>query len=819
MLRFIFYFLLSGVILLVAAIGGVLWWVGPQLPPIDALSEVQLQTPLRVFSKDGALIAEFGEKRRDPVSIDAVPDQVKHAFIAAEDERFYEHPGVDWVAIARAGLELAQTRTKRQGGSTITMQVARNFFLSPEKTYVRKLKEIVLALKIERELSKDEIFELYLNKIFLGQRAYGVATAAHVYYGVPLHELSVAQVATIAGLPKAPSRMNPVTDPAAAKERRAYVLRRMLELGFIDQRRFDEALVAPETARLHGLKSETEAPYLAEMVREAMQEKYGELAYSSGLRVYTTISVADQTAAVGALRAGLMNYDERHGYRGAEASIDIEGVTETELDRELWAFPELGGLRAGVVTKVDKKSASIRLPGETITVDWDGLSWARPYRGVDKRGSNPKSAGDVVSRGDVVRVQQLAPQKPQDDSRDLNPAGRWRLAQIPEVEGALVALDTHDGAILALVGGFDFDKSKFNRVTQARRQPGSNFKPFIYSAAIENGFTPASFINDAPIVFETPGLEAVWRPENYSGKYFGPTRLREALAKSRNLVSIRLMRSMGIDKTVEHVTRFGFQEDKLPRNLSLSLGSGELTPLELASAYAVLANGGFRVEPYFIERIEREDGEVEFQAAPATVCERCEPHSTRVSLRFDEPEDLNALRRQQDQMRRPAARTLDAQNAYIMYSMLKDVIARGTGRQAKSLGRTDLAGKTGTTNDQKDAWFSGFNRDVTATAWVGFDDFVPLGKRETGSKAALPIWIDFMGAKLAGAAAAEPQRPPGLVTVKIDPRTGMLANAGIVDAFFETFKESNVPRFDAASVAPSAVRGGVTRAKVTDQLF
>lgn len=820
MLRFSFYLLLSAFVVGIVAVGAVLWKVLPQLPSADALREVHLQTPLRVFTNDGRLIAEFGEKRRHPVAIDQVPDLMKQAFIASEDDRFYEHPGVDWMAIARAAIGLVQTREKKQGGSTITMQVARNFFLSPEKTYERKLKEIVLAVKIEQELSKDEILELYLNKIFLGHRAYGVGAAAQVYYGATLDELSVGQIAMIAGLPKAPSNTNPVTNPAAAEGRRSYVLARMLKLGYIDEATYNEALAEPVATTVHGLRTEVDAPYLAEMVRAFLRDNYHDDAYTAGYRVITTVSSKRQQAAQAALVNTLLDYDRRHGYRGPEQHIDIAALEPDAYASLLGGYIDIGPLRPALVVGVGDREAQVFTVADgTLTIPWDGLSWARKYLSHDGRGASPNKAADVVKPGDIVRIQWREPAAPDGDNKQADTAaakiGYWRLAQIPDVEGALVSLRATDGAIQALVGGFDFTKSKFNRVTQAMRQPGSNFKPFIYSAALEQGYTSVTRVNDAPIVFDAPGLESAWRPENYSGKYYGPTPLRTALAQSRNLVSIRLLQAIGVNNALDHVERFGFDRKRLPKNLSMSLGSGELTPFELVRGYAVLANGGYRVDPYFIERIETADGELVMQADPPTVCPDCD------TAQFEddgEPLDIAAMIEQAESNRpRPATRVLDANNAWIMNSMMRDVITLGTGRRALSLKRNDLAGKTGTTNDQKDAWFSGFNGNIVTTVWVGFDDSKPLGRRETGASAALPMWVDYMQVALAGEPETVMERPPGLVTVKIDPSTGLLAGADDPNAVFESFRADNVPKPSKRLESP--LGGGPRNQPVPEHLF
>ncbi len=811
MLRLAFYSLLLCFALALAGTAGVLWYIVPQLPPVESLRDVQLQTPLKVYTSDSKLIAEFGEKRRDPVAVEDVPVLMKHAFIAAEDDRFYDHPGVDWMAITRAAIGLLQTREKKQGGSTITMQVARNFFLTPEKTYERKLKEIVLAVIIERELSKDEILELYLNKIFLGHRSYGVAAAAQVYYGMPLNGLDLPQIAMIAGLPKAPSRTNPISNPIAARERRAYVLGRMLERGLLDEERFEAANAAPLTAKRHGQAVETPAPHFAELVRDYMLDRYGDDAYTSGFRVHATIPSYLQQAATEAVRKGLVDYDRRHGYRGPEASVELSAsAAEEEWSAALLNYHEIGGFYpALVIAQEEQKLITYTKEYGAIPIAWEGLSWARKYLSQDTRGARPKTASDIATIGNIVRVKWHAPEPTgsAETEGDAVAAGHWRLEQVPTIEGALVSLDPLNGSIQALVGGLDYYRSKFNRVTQAKRQPGSNFKPFIYTASLQKGFTAASFINDAPIVFDAPGLESAWRPENYSGKYFGPTRLREALTKSRNLVSIRLLRAMGADYALDYVARFGFNSATLPENLSLALGSGELTPMELVTGYAVFANGGYKIDPYFVQRIESGSGELVYEADPVTVCEVCE----NVALDDDgEPLDIATLiDMEQLPPNRSAPRIIDAENVWIMNSILQDVIKRGTGRKARVLAREDLAGKTGTTNDQKDAWFSGYNGHVVTTVWVGFDHVAPLGKRETGARAALPAWIDYMRAALENIPETQMVRPPGLITVRIDPDTGLLAGADHPNAIFESFREGSVP--------PRGDRTGTDRSKQATQ--
>ncbi|NIR28554.1 MAG: penicillin-binding protein 1A [Gammaproteobacteria bacterium] len=793
--------LVGGLIGLLVA-SGVVAYLVPRLPSIESLKDVQLQVPLRVYTRDERLIAEFGEKRRRPVQLAEVPDTMIKAVLAAEDEHFYQHPGVDVEGLARAVWYLVRTGEKGPGGSTITMQVARNFFLGREKTYLRKLNEILLALKIERGLSKDEILELYLNKIFLGQRAYGVAAAAQVYYGAKLNDLTLPEVAMIAGLPKAPSRFNPIANPTRAVERRGYVLGRMHELEFIDDESYRAAVNAPVTARLHALSVEVEAPYVAEMVRAEMEAREGAEAYTRGLRVHTTIDSRLQRLANQALRVGLVDYDRRHGYRGPVAQVTLpENPEDTAaLDALLAEHRVIGGLVPAIVLAVSEKQATVYGRGGVgeITLPWEALSWARPHISENRLGPEPKAAGDILAPGEVVHIERRA--------------DKWLLAQLPEVEGALVALDPDEGSIRALTGGFDFRHSKFNRAVQAERQPGSSFKPFIYSAALERGFTAASFINDAPVVFDDPGLEATWRPENYSGRFFGPTRLREALFKSRNLVSIRLLRSVGIDFAVDYLRRFGFDPGRLPHNLSLALGSGTVTPVELARGYAVFANGGYRVDPYFIERVEEGEELVTLRAQPVRVCWSCAGALHRVSAGGGRAEHG-------PRTFRTPPRVLTRQNAWLMNSFLRDVIKRGTGRRARQLGRSDLAGKTGTTNDQRDAWFSGFNPSLVATAWVGFDKLQPLGRRETGARAALPIWMEFMRGALQGVPKQHLEQPEGLVTVRIDPETGALASAGDPDAIFETFRVDHVPRRLAEAPAQSSSSPSPDEGGVTPQLF
>jgi penicillin-binding protein 1A len=835
---------LAGALIGVLGLVGLYFYISPGLPDVQQLREYHLQVPLRVYSRDGRLIGQFGEVRRIPVAFDDTPELLIQAITSAEDERFFIHPGVDWQGLARAFYYFVRSggSMRHGGGSTITMQVARNTLITREQTYLRKIREIFLALEIEGELSKQEVMELYLNKMFLGQRAYGVAAAAEVYYGKAVQELTTGEIAMIAGLYQLPSTDNPVTSPERAERRRAYVLRRLLENEYITQEEHDLALAEPVATYVHIPAVELEAPYVAEMVRAEMLQRYGNSAFTEGYRVTTTIDTRLQRGANAALQTGLLDYDRRHGYRGplgtlevqpeslvtpveAEESTESSAGPEMDVDAEtselpdeiarlalaLSNYPTPGHLIPVVVTAVSEGgAAALRASEEVIDLTWAGLSWARPYIDDENTGSAPSSPSDVLSVGDVIYV-------------ELRDDSLWWLAQQPLVQGALVSVDPQDGAIVALVGGFDFQQSKFNRVAQARRQPGSSFKPFIYSSALADGFTAASVINDAPVVFEDAALETTWRPENYSERFFGPTRMREALVNSRNMVSIRLMQAVGVRDAIDHILGYGFEEERLPRDLSLSLGSATLTPLEMARGYAVLANGGYDLPPYFIDRIEDVNRQPLFTADPAIVCPDCAelptldevltaqfamsadqdlPPVAGVSqpIQRDLPSDGSDDVVGSEVLQQPvrpdfpiAVRTVDERVNHIVVDMMRDVVRRGTGRRAMSLGRNDLAGKTGTTNDQMDAWFSGFNPDLHATAWVGFDQLRTLGRGEVGGRAALPMWIEFMGGALRGSPDVVREPPEGLVTVRIDRATGDLAPAGASDAVFEVFRSELVP--------------------------
>jgi penicillin-binding protein 1A len=835
LIRWGVYLALAGVVLGGLAAGGAYLYFAPQLPDVEALRDVRLQVPLKVYSRDGQLLAEYGEQRRVPLAIEEIPVEIQDAFLAAEDDRFYQHPGVDYRGIVRAAISNYLAGDRTQGASTITMQVARNFFLSREKTYTRKLKEIFLALKIERELNKAEILELYLNKIYLGNRAYGVGAAAQVYYGKSVQELTLPEIAMIAGLPKAPSRYNPIANPERARDRRNYVLRRLLELGKIDASRYDEAVATELTADVRLSLAEIDALYVGEMVRAEIVERFGDEAYTGGYQVFTTVDAKAQAAANRALRAGLIDYDLRHGYRGVEARVDLpEEPTDEAFETLLDAYTEIGGLAPAVVVAVEARRARVYVDNLGFgVIPWEGLEWARRYIDESTVGPELDDASDVLQPGDIVRV---APFEgaPESEAESTDEASRgeaatteavpyWALRQVPAVSGALVSIRPEDGAVIALVGGFDFYQSKFNRAVQAERQPGSNFKPFIYSAALEKGYTPATLVNDAPVVFEDPALEATWRPENYSGRFYGPTRLRVALTKSRNLVSIRLLNSIGLGYAYRYVARFGFDMERLPRDLSLALGSGTLTPLELVRGYSVFANGGFLVDPYVVERIEDIDGNVLFTAQPKRACD--EACRSALSETAPEPEaTLIASDAEVEDVQPawlPAERVIPAENAYQIVSMLQSVVREGTGRRAMALGRNDLSGKTGTTNDGNDAWFSGFNADVATTAWVGFDQLQPLGRGETGASAALPMWVGFMGEVLAGRPEHSLRQPDGMVTVRIDPETGLLAGSDNPAAIFETFRADHVPETSSTvGAADGATTGdGNGRLEIPEQLF
>lgn len=756
--------------------------LAPQLPAVESLRDIQLQTPLRVFSKEGKLMAVYGEKRRIPLHYDEIPSLMSGAFLAAEDDRFYQHPGVDYQGLMRAVYKLLLTGQKVQGGSTITMQLARNFFLSNERTYTRKIKEILLALRIEKALSKHEILALYLNKIYLGHRAYGIGAAADAYYGLHVEDLNLAQIAMIAGLPKAPSRFNPISNPSRALIRRNYVLGRMLKLDMISQSEYDTAKAQAVVAKRHRPTIELDANYISEMVRAEMYERYGEEAYTSGYRVFTTIEAERQQAAQLAVQKGIEAYDARHGYRGAEQHID--GAEMQDQDALVKRLKKIGDIRkkqAGIVLEVSVERALVLLRNGKIELNLDAVKHAKPYINENRKGPTPKAVDEVLAVGDLIRVE--------------TESDGWRLTQAPKVSSALVSLRPQDGALLALSGGYDFYHNKFNRATQAQRQPGSSFKPFIYSAALSAGFTPASMINDAPVVFEDKKLESVWRPQNYSGKFFGPTRLRTAIIKSRNMVSIRLLRIIGQKLARQHASKFGFNADALPKDLTLALGSGAVTPMQLAEGYTVFANGGYHVKPYFIERIESAEGKVIYRPNIQRVCDlKCQRLASELAAHERELEELGIEFTQVSNNNAP--RVVDEANIYQINSMLRDVVQRGTGRKARVLGRKDIAGKTGTTNEQRDAWFAGFHPQVVTTVWVGFDEHKPLGRSEFGGATALPIWIDYMRTALRDVAEVKAVLPADMIQLNINPETGLLVSPDDPKGVPEVFHIDHVPAFD-----------------------
>jgi penicillin-binding protein 1A len=783
-----------------------------------------LPVPLRIYTGSGQLIAQIGEKRRVLVAYEDIPVLVREAFVAAEDQRFFTHHGFDYSGVLRAALVDLTSGDFSQGASTITMQAARNMFLNFDKTIRRKLQEIFLTYRMEHEFTKEQILSTYLNVIFLGQRSYGVAAAAETYFGKPLEQLSVAEAATLAGIPQAPSRFNPISNPKAAQSRRRYVLQQMQKLNDIDAATAQRAAAEVVSARDHGILSEIEAPYVAEMARADLVSRFGEDAVNAGYRVYTTIDGRLQTAADRAVRIGLIEYDRRHGFRGALRQIKLdEHATVATLESALGETAEIGDLLPAVVVSLSAQAARVYVRSQGYAeIDWDGLSWARRRISDTRTGANPKHAEDVLQRGDVVYVVS-------------NGHGEAQLAQLPEAQGALVALDPNDGAIVSLVGGFDYFDNKFNRVTQARRQPGSGFKPFLYSAALENGFTPATIVMDAPIVYDDSGQEKMWRPENVEKGFDGPMRLREGLVFSRNLVTIRVVRELGVDTAIDYAAKFGFSPADMPKDMTIALGSLPATPLQMVTGYAVFANGGYRVDPYYIERIENAAGQIVYQANPKIVCELCEPPSdapsggsaTPVSTQL--PADTGSA----DPDHAPvtalpaliapaqlAPRVISPQNAWLMDDMMADVIKRGTGARAGlALHRSDLSGKTGTTNLAIDTWFNGFNRNIVATVWVGFDQERPLGEGEEGSRTAVPIWISFMREALR----AQPDRarsmPPGLVTARISPKTGALVSTNEGDAIYETFMEDHLPPADSAVGNTVPVSGPQKTGVTSEPLF
>lgn len=839
LLRYALILALAGTLLGAAAVGVAYWLIAPRLPSVDSLKNVQMQVPLRVLSADGKLIAEFGEMRRLPVQIDHVPARLKNAVLAAEDDDFYHHSGVDWAGTLRAAIHVVLSGGKKtQGGSTITQQVARNFFLSSQKTYTRKATEIFTAFRIEHELSKDQILQLYLNKMFLGHRTYGVGAAAQYYYGKTLDQLTIPECAMLAGTFQLPSVVNPIDHHKRARARRDYVLGRMLANNFITRAQYKQAMATPLHAAPHELPVAVHAPYLAEMVRQAALDKLGNAALSDGYVIRTTIKTRDQAAARAAVRNGLMAYDRRHGYRGPEAHVPLPTpATTKDYAAALSHYNEVAGLQPGIVTASSADHASVYLPdGRSVTLKLDAVAWAAKYLKPRYHGPKPKHVDDVLKRGDIIRLIQ-------------NDKGAWKLAQIPAAESGLVSLDPEDGAVRALVGGFSFLRSKFNRALMpgSGRQPGSSFKPFIYSSAFEHGFTPASIINDAPVVLPDPSKpDGEWTPSNDDGKFDGPIRLRTALIESKNLVSVRLLDTIGLRFARQYVLRFGFDPDNVPNNLSMALGTASVSPLSMARAYAVFANGGFLIQPYFIKEIDNRNGKTIYRADPLRACRNCQARllqegnstglppapsssvvagakyagasgllplgaasgssapaaatsaaaaasSVATTTSTATPMPASAASASEPRL---APRVIGIRNDYLTTSLMKDVILHGTGIAARALHRPDLAGKTGTTNQHRDAWFCGFDSKLVTTVWVGFDNYSTLGY-EFGASAALPIWMDYMGSVLKGVPESSLPRPPGIATLLIDKKTGLPTSADNPDAMSEIFKVEDVPRLRA----------------------
>ncbi|MEZ8110010.1 penicillin-binding protein 1A [Vibrio splendidus] len=822
----LFIFTLICMILGVSTIFGFYYYVKPELPDVATLRDVKLQTPMQVFSQDGKLISQFGEKRRNPVTYDEIPRHLVEALIATEDSRFYEHPGIDPIGITRAALVVAMSGSAKQGASTITQQLARNFFLSNEKKIMRKIKEIFIAIHIEQLLSKEEIMELYVNKIFLGHRSYGFGAAARVYFGKDLPELTLSEIATLAGMPKAPSTMNPIYSIERATHRRNVVLRRMLDEKYITQAEFDEARSETLISKYHGAEIELSAPYVAEVARAWMVERYGEAAYTSGMKVYTTVDSKLQKAANQAAIKNLLGYDERHGYRGAEKVLWQTAQSawdQEQIVKHLKSQPTYGDLVPAVVTAVDSKSAQVWVKNQGEgTIEWQGMNWARKFLTDNRQGPAPSQAKEILAVGEQIWVRHEAitgdevSEEPTEESAEAKSETpvEWRLSQVPNANTAFVAMNPNNGAVLSMVGGFNFVHNKFNRATQSIRQVGSGIKPFIYSAAIDKGLTLASLINDAPINQWDKSQGTAWRPKNSPPTYVGPTRLRIGLAQSKNVMAVRVLREVGLDDTRNYLTRFGFDIDEVPRSETIALGAGSLTPMKVAQGYSVFANGGYYVEPFYISRIETPFGETEFEATPKVVCkDDCQQQMTADPM-ADEFAEQNV-----DAKVQYAPQVISEQNAFLVREMMYSNIWgggdwsagtgwNGTGWRAQPLKRRDIGGKTGTTNDSKDTWYSGYGPGMVATVWVGFDNHnrnlgrtkanSNLGKSqitgaEAGAKTAEPAWVDFMGTALAGVPAERKEIPENIVRVRIDRETGLLTNKFDSSSMFEYFEKGTEP--------------------------
>ncbi|RIH72354.1 penicillin-sensitive transpeptidase [Vibrio splendidus] len=821
----LFIFTLICMILGVSTIFGFYYYVKPELPDVATLRDVKLQTPMQVFSQDGKLISQFGEKRRNPVTYDEIPRHLVEALIATEDSRFYEHPGIDPIGITRAALVVAMSGSAKQGASTITQQLARNFFLSNEKKIMRKIKEIFIAIHIEQLLSKEEIMELYVNKIFLGHRSYGFGAAARVYFGKDLPELTLSEIATLAGMPKAPSTMNPIYSIERATHRRNVVLRRMLDEKYITQAEFDEARSETLISKYHGAEIELSAPYVAEVARAWMVERYGEAAYTSGMKVYTTVDSKLQKAANQAAIKNLLGYDERHGYRGAEKVLWQTAQSawdQEQIVKHLKSQPTYGDLVPAVVTAVDSKSAQVWVKNQGEgTIEWQGMNWARKFLTDNRQGPAPSQAKEILAVGEQVWVRheaitgdEVSEEPTEEVTADTETPVEWRLSQVPNANTAFVAMNPNNGAVLSMVGGFNFVHNKFNRATQSIRQVGSGIKPFIYSAAIDKGLTLASLINDAPINQWDKSQGTAWRPKNSPPTYVGPTRLRIGLAQSKNVMAVRVLREVGLDDTRNYLTRFGFDIDEVPRSETIALGAGSLTPMKVAQGYSVFANGGYYVEPFYISRIETPFGETEFEATPKVVCKDNCDHKVATDPMADEFAEQDV-----DAKVQYAPQVISEQNAFLVREMMYSNIWgggdwsagtgwNGTGWRAQPLKRRDIGGKTGTTNDSKDTWYSGYGPGMVATVWVGFDNHnrnlgrtkanSNLGKSqitgaEAGAKTAEPAWVDFMGTALAGVPAERKEIPENIVRVRIDRETGLLTNKFDSSSMFEYFEKGTEP--------------------------
>ncbi|WP_299131976.1 penicillin-binding protein 1A [uncultured Vibrio sp.] len=822
----LFIFTLICMILGVSTIFGFYYYVKPELPDVATLRDVELQTPMQVFSQDGKLISQFGEKRRNPVTYDEIPRHLVEALIATEDSRFYEHPGIDPIGITRAAIVVAMSGSAKQGASTITQQLARNFFLSNEKKIMRKIKEIFIAIHIEQLLSKEEIMELYVNKIFLGHRSYGFGAAARVYFGKDLPDLTLSELATLAGMPKAPSTMNPIYSVERATNRRNVVLRRMLDEKYITQAEFDEARSEELISKYHGAEIELSAPYVAEVARAWMVERYGEAAYTSGMKVYTTVDSKLQKAANQAAIKNLLGYDERHGYRGAEKVLWQTAQSAWDHDKivkHLKSQPTYGDLVPAVVTSVDSKSAQVWVKNQGEgTIEWQGMNWARKFLTDNRQGPAPSQAKEILAVGEQVWVRHEAvtgdevSEEPTEESAtaESETPAVWRLSQVPNANTAFVAMNPNNGAVLSMVGGFNFVHNKFNRATQSIRQVGSGIKPFIYSAAIEKGLTLASLINDAPINQWDKSQGTAWRPKNSPPTYVGPTRLRIGLAQSKNVMAVRVLREVGLDDTRNYLTRFGFDIDEVPRSETIALGAGSLTPMKVAQGYSVFANGGYYVEPFYISRVETPFGETEFEATPKVVCKEDCKQTITADPMADEFAEQDV-----DAKVQYAPQVISEQNAFLVREMMYSNIWgggdwsqgtgwNGTGWRAQPLKRRDIGGKTGTTNDSKDTWYSGYGPGMVATVWVGFDNHnrnlgrtkanSNLGKNqitgaEAGAKTAEPAWVDFMGTALAGVPAQRKEIPENIVRVRIDRDTGLLTNKFDSSSMFEYFEKGTEP--------------------------